>query len=73
MKKLTILLITAYQIAISPLITQLVGQKTICRFDPTCSEYTKTKIEEYGMIRGIFLGLGQFMRCHPFARTYGNL
>lgn len=40
----------------------------ICRFKPTCSEYTYQAIEKYGVVMGIWLGLGRIVRCHPWSK-----
>ncbi|MHB2019900.1 MAG: membrane protein insertion efficiency factor YidD [Candidatus Xenobia bacterium] len=37
----------------------------VCRFEPTCSEYTRQAIEKYGAARGSWLGMCRIMRCHP--------
>jgi putative membrane protein insertion efficiency factor len=37
-----------------------------CRFHPTCSEYMADAIREYGVMRGVWLGLKRLGRCHPF-------
>ncbi len=37
-----------------------------CRFHPSCSEHTYKSIQNHGMIKGIYLGLKQIIRCHPF-------
>lgn len=39
-----------------------------CRFYPTCSEYMKIAIYEYGSIKGIFLGIKRIFRCRPFGK-----
>ncbi|MDD3013628.1 MAG: membrane protein insertion efficiency factor YidD [Candidatus Gastranaerophilales bacterium] len=38
----------------------------ICRFYPTCSEYTKQAIIKYGFFKGVQLGSLRIIRCHPF-------
>lgn len=38
----------------------------ICRFSPTCSEYTYQAVEKYGSIQGLWLGLKRIIRCHPW-------
>lgn len=37
-----------------------------CRFYPTCSAYTYTAIERYGVVQGSFMGLRRILRCHPW-------
>mgnify|MGYP002624291814 FL=1 len=37
----------------------------VCRFTPTCSEYTKQAIIKYGAIKGLWLGIKRICRCHP--------
>ncbi len=59
-KKLFILPIRAYQILLSPLL----GQN--CRFMPTCSSYMIKAIEEWGVIKGLYLGTRRIMKCHPW-------
>jgi hypothetical protein len=40
----------------------------VCRFQPTCSEYTAQAVGKYGVIKGIALGCWRIMRCNPFSR-----
>jgi len=54
-------LVRAYQFCVSPII----GGRAMCRFTPTCSEYTRQAIEKYGFFRGIFMGLKRISRCRP--------
>ena len=57
-KIFVIFLIKLYQV--TPL-----HSHSLCRFTPTCSEYTKIAIEKYGVIKGIKLGIKRILRCHP--------
>ncbi len=38
----------------------------VCRFTPTCSEYTYQAVEKYGVTKGLYLGLKRILRCHPW-------
>ena len=58
-KKIAVSLIKIYQ-KISSL------KPPVCRFYPTCSEYTKQAIIKYGILKGGFLGLKRILKCHPF-------
>ena len=60
MKKLLIKLIEFYQKHISVYL----GKN--CIYTPTCSQYTKEAILEFGAIKGSFMGLKRILRCHPF-------
>ncbi|MDD3487169.1 MAG: membrane protein insertion efficiency factor YidD [Candidatus Moranbacteria bacterium] len=40
----------------------------VCRFHPTCSEYTYQAIEKYGLTKGGWMGLKRIVRCHPWAQ-----
>ena len=37
-----------------------------CRYLPTCSQYAYEAITKYGAIKGTWLALKRFARCHPF-------
>lgn len=39
----------------------------VCRFTPTCSQYTYEAIEKYGVVKGSFKGLARVVRCHPWS------
>ena len=38
----------------------------VCRFSPTCSEYTYQAISRYGIIMGLQMGMKRISRCHPW-------
>lgn len=60
LKKLFILPIRFYQAFISPLLG------ASCRYNPTCSHYMVQAIEEWGVLRGGWLGMKRIFRCHPW-------
>jgi putative membrane protein insertion efficiency factor len=37
-----------------------------CRFYPSCSQYAIDAIRNYGVIKGLYLGVLRIVRCHPF-------
>ncbi len=40
----------------------------VCRFNPTCSEYTYQAITKHGIIKGTYLGVRRVIRCHPLSK-----
>jgi putative membrane protein insertion efficiency factor len=69
MKRILISLITLYQRTLSPDHGPLKSRYPhgVCRFHPTCSEYTKQAIDRFGALRGSWLGIKRIARCHPAA------
>lgn len=65
-KQIFILPIKLYQWLISPML----GPK--CRFNPTCSHYMVDAIMEWGVFKGIYLGLKRISKCHPWGKTFGD-
>ncbi len=57
---LLILIVRLYQLGVSPYFPDA------CRFQPTCSQYMIDSIKEWGIFKGIWLGLKRMARCHPW-------
>src|SRR5450759_2021074 len=60
MRRLAVGLILMYQKLISPLFG------SVCRYEPSCSNYTREAVERYGVLKGSWLGVKRISRCHPF-------
>lgn len=59
-KKVFLKTICFYQKYFSPLFPK------VCRFYPSCSEYSFLAIKKYGAIKGTFLGIKRILKCHRF-------
>lgn len=66
LKKIFILLIIIYQRLVSPYLPHS------CRFQPTCSEYMKEAIADYGILKGILMGTKRIGKCHPIKFLGGS-
>lgn len=62
-KLLLIDMVYIYKFAISPLLPKT------CRFYPTCSTYMILAISEWGIFRGVIIGLKRILRCRPGGRS----
>jgi hypothetical protein len=62
---LALKLIDVYQRYIRP------AMPASCRFEPSCSEYTKQATQKYGLIKGVCKGIKRILRCHPFSGRSG--
>jgi len=60
MKKLVISVIHFYQKWISPSFAPR------CKYYPSCSSYTATAIENYGL-KGLFMSAWRLLRCNPWS------
>jgi len=56
----SIFLIHLYQTSISPSLPRM------CRFYPSCSEYSIQAIDHYGFLRGMIKSVCRILKCHPF-------
>ena len=59
MTRLALAAIRLYQQALSPY------WPGVCRYQPSCSQYTADAIAAYGLTRGFWLGLRRILRCRP--------
>ena len=57
---LLIKLITLYQNTLSLWIGP------VCRYYPTCSHYTQEALREWGLMKGLWLGLKRILKCNPW-------
>lgn len=67
-KRLLLFLIRLYQKTLSldhGFLGAVLGER-LCRFHPTCSQYTYEAVAQYGVARGLWLGLKRVTRCHPW-------
>jgi len=39
-----------------------------CIYTPTCSQYTIEAIQEYGCLKGVFMGFCRILRCNPLSK-----
>lgn len=62
MKFLVLDLLGVYKAVVSPFLPPA------CRFEPTCSEYTKQAVEKYGAFKGTWMGVKRILRCQPFCK-----
>ncbi|MEQ9308737.1 MAG: membrane protein insertion efficiency factor YidD [Balneolaceae bacterium] len=60
--KLIIGLVRFYQLAISPWLG------SSCRYSPTCSHYMIEAVNEWGPLKGFWMGMKRIGRCHPWGR-----
>ncbi|MFH1467442.1 MAG: membrane protein insertion efficiency factor YidD [Pseudomonadota bacterium] len=60
MKRVLMLFIRLYQVLTRP------WMPPVCRFHPSCSDYTLTAIGRFGALKGGWIGLLRILRCHPF-------
>lgn len=65
MRYLTLKLIEIYQVVFSfdRGLLMFLAPFGACRYEITCSEFTKIKIRELGVVRGIGLGIRRILSC----------
>jgi len=66
MKQILLTVITVYQKILNPLLHQLLGMKSFCRSNPTCSTFAKEAIVRYGAGKGIVLSMRRIINCQQY-------
>ena len=59
MKTAAVTAIRVYQQVVSPYLPSM------CRYEPSCSQYAVDAISRYGVFRGSWLGMRRVLRCTP--------
>ena len=59
-RQCALLAIRAYQ-ATAPI------RPRLCRYEPSCSEYTAQSILKHGLFTGVAFGIRRILRCNPFS------
>ncbi len=74
-KKILVGLINLYQLTLSPDHSWLRGRFPYgyCRHYPSCSEYAKQAINEFGIFKGSLLSIKRIVRCNPFVEPSVDL
>jgi putative membrane protein insertion efficiency factor len=59
-KNLLVVLVKTYRLMFSPWLG------SACRFEPTCSAYSLTALQQHGAAAGSYLTMGRLLRCQPW-------
>ncbi|MCS7199831.1 MAG: membrane protein insertion efficiency factor YidD [Caldimicrobium sp.] len=62
-KNLFLKSINFYQRFLSPILSTYLNLH--CRYIPSCSEYAKIALQEWGIWRGSLLALKRLLKCNP--------
>ena len=68
MAKLLVNLITIYQkyLSFDRGVLAILAPGGACRFEKSCSEYTKEAISNKGVLKGVILGFKRVLSCNPW-------
>lgn len=65
-QKILLVFIRLYQAVGSPVLHFVMGPGAGCRFEPSCSEYTRQAVCAHGVLHGSWLATRRVCRCHPW-------
>ncbi len=67
-KKVFLFLIKWYQrtLSLDHGLLSFVYSERLCRYHPTCSQYTYTAIERFGVLVGGWMGFKRIISCNPW-------
>jgi uncharacterized protein len=70
MKRIILKIIRWYQkyLSLDTGFLSYIYSERVCRYHPTCSEYSYQAIEKYGILKGGWISLKRIVRCHPWAK-----
>jgi uncharacterized protein len=57
-----IAMVRVYQVCLRPVLP------SVCRFQPSCSEYFILAVGQYGPFRGAWRGFARICRCNPWSQ-----
>ncbi|OGH10127.1 MAG: hypothetical protein A2152_01905 [Candidatus Levybacteria bacterium RBG_16_35_6] len=65
MKKIAVKSISVYQKYINIFLKMALGTNHFCRYNPTCSDFAKHAIVQYGLVKGGFMSILRILSCQP--------
>jgi len=65
MKKSAVVVISFYQKFLNIFLKMFLGTNHFCRYNPTCSDFAKNAIIQYGLLKGGFLATLRILSCQP--------
>lgn len=67
MKKVQNILFDVYKNIFSKFLKLLFGGG--CRYYPTCSDYSRKALTNFGLGKGTWMSIKRLSRCHPFSNA----
>jgi len=70
-RKVVVFFITVYQKTLSldhGFLGKFTGNRSFCKYHPSCSEYSKQAVEKHGLVIGGLKACWRILRCNPFSK-----